>query len=280
MSLIEYAPTEPSKEALRKLATDKDEYRIRVGDVTRNLGEVLQMLAEQESLPLEGAFSSVPFDLVIESISRLQPRYYSISSSSKESPKTIAVTAVTLQYIPEHGSPRTVYGVNTNYLWRLHEAINGLTPDTGIPEYFLPGPRDSLFSHDTKVARVPVHVRRSQFKLPRNPTVPVIMVGPGTGVAPFRGFVRERVLQKKENKPVGPTIFLATSAVILVTYKQPCFIVRGQTKSSSLDIDRIKVIRLTIAYIYNVTKYKKTRTMTYLQVDTRIFPKLSILLFI
>ncbi|CAO3665615.1 hypothetical protein G6F70_004573 [Rhizopus microsporus] len=206
MSLIEYAPTEQSKEALRKLATDKDEYRIRVGDVTRNLGEVLQMLAEQESLPLEGAFSSVPFDLVIESISRLQPRYYSISSSSKESPKTITVTAVTLQYTPEHGSPRTVYGVNTNYLWRLHEAINGLTPDTSIPEYFLPGPRDSLFSHDTKVARVPVHVRRSQFKLPRNPTVPVIMVGPGTGVAPFRGFVRERVLQKKENKPVGPTI--------------------------------------------------------------------------
>ena len=52
---------------------------------------------------------------------------------------------------------------------------------------------------------------------------------------------------------------LATSAVILVTYKQPCFTVRGQTKSSSLDIDRINVIRLTIAYIYYVTKYKKNK---------------------
>ncbi|KAG1057960.1 hypothetical protein G6F43_000242 [Rhizopus delemar] len=206
MSLIEYAPTEASKEALRKLATDKDEYRVHVGDVTRNLGEVLQMLAESESLELDGAFSSVPFDLVIESISRLQPRYYSISSSSKENPKKIAVTAVTLQYTPEHGSPRTVYGVNTNYLWRVHEAVNNLTPNSVIPEYNLTGPRDSLFSQEDKVARIPVHVRRSQFKLPRNPTVPIIMIGPGTGVAPFRGFVRERALQKKENKPVGPTI--------------------------------------------------------------------------
>ncbi|KAG1066538.1 hypothetical protein G6F42_026643 [Rhizopus arrhizus] len=68
------------------------------------------------------------------------------------------------------------------------------------------GPRNCLYDAESKVARVPVHVRRSQFKLPRNPTVPVIMVGPGTGVAPFRGFVRERALQKKEGKPIGPTI--------------------------------------------------------------------------
>lgn len=199
MSLIEYAPTEQAKEALKRLATDKDEYRVHVGDVTRNLGEVLELVSgSQEN------FATVPFDLIVESISRLQPRYYSISSSSKESPKTIAVTAVTLQYTPEHGSSRTVYGVNTNYLWRLHEAVQGLTPEASLPEYNLSGPRDVLFVGQS--ARVPVHVRRSQFKLPRNPTVPVIMIGPGTGVAPFRGFVRERVLQKKENKPVGTTI--------------------------------------------------------------------------
>ncbi|KAI9270882.1 hypothetical protein BY458DRAFT_555807 [Sporodiniella umbellata] len=204
MALMEYAPTEKSKEALKKLATDKDAYRVHVGDVTRNLGEVLEMVIQGESI--EAPFKSVPFDLIIESISRLQPRYYSISSSSKENPKKIGVTAVTLQYTPEHGSPRTVYGVNTNYLWRLHEAIHGLTPDSTLPQYNISGPRDSLLSSTDSIARVPVHVRRSQFKLPRNPTVPVIMIGPGTGVAPFRGFVRERALQKKENKPVGPTV--------------------------------------------------------------------------
>ncbi|RCH89036.1 NADPH-cytochrome P450 reductase [Rhizopus stolonifer] len=206
MSLIEYAPTEKSKEVLRKLATDKEEYRLRVGDMTRNLGEVLEMLAESESMDPKNSFANVPFDLIVEAVSRLQPRYYSISSSSKEDPKKITVTAVTLQYTPDLSSPRTVYGVNTTYLWRLHEAINGLEPDTASPRYYLGGPRDGLFDVQAKQARVPVHVRRSQFKLPRNPTVPIIMVGPGTGVAPFRGFVRERALQKKEGKPVGTTV--------------------------------------------------------------------------
>lgn len=206
MSLVEYAPTEASKEMLRKLASDKDEYRVRVGDVTRNLGEVLEMLATAESLSLESSFSSVPFDLIVESVSRLQPRYYSISSSSKEDPKKIHVTAVTLEYTPESHSPRTVYGVNTNYLWRVHEAINGLEVNTIAPNYSLVGPRNALFDAESKIARIPVHVRRSQFKLPRNPTVPIIMVGPGTGVAPFRGFIRERALQKKEGKPVGTSV--------------------------------------------------------------------------
>lgn len=206
MSLVEYAPSDKTKEMLRKLATDKDEYRVRVGDVTRNLGEALEYLAKAENLEVKGAFAAVPFDLIVESVSRLQPRYYSISSSSKEDPKKITVTAVTLQYTPEAHSPRTVYGVNTNYLWRIHEAINVLEPNTVAPQYSLTGPRNVLFDKESKVAHIPVHVRRSQFKLPRNPTVPIIMVGPGTGVAPFRGFVRERVLQKKEGKPVGTTV--------------------------------------------------------------------------
>lgn len=206
MSLVEYAPSDSSKDMLRVLATDKDEYRIRVGDVTRNLGEVLEMLAESEKLTVEGSFSSVPFDLIVESVSRLQPRYYSISSSSKEDPKKIAITAVCLEYVPEANKPRTVYGVNTNYLWRIHEAIHDLEINTIAPHYSLTGPRNVLFNQETKVARIPVHVRRSQFKLPRNPTVPIIMVGPGTGVAPFRGFVRERVLQKKEGKPIGTSV--------------------------------------------------------------------------
>lgn len=199
MSLIEYAPTEASKEYLRLLAKDKDEYRLKVGEAVRNLGEVLELVAGNDARP--GFFSSVPFDLIVESVSRLQPRYYSISSSAKESPKSIAVTAVTLAYNPDPCPERTVYGVNTNYLWRLHTATHGVDDGRVYPEYDLKGPRGALGG-----VKVPVHVRRSQFKLPRNPTVPVIMVGPGTGVAPFRGFIRERALQKSQGKPVGPTI--------------------------------------------------------------------------
>ncbi|KAI8084726.1 uncharacterized protein BX664DRAFT_171383 [Halteromyces radiatus] len=205
MPLVEYAPTEASKEFLKLLATDKDEYRLKVGEAVRNLGQVLELVTTIDNHEnTSGLFATVPFDLIVESISRLQPRYYSISSSAKEKPTTISATCVTLAYQPEPTPDRTVYGVNTNFLYRMH--IQGQQQPTDLPTYDLAGPRQSFLNADGQASKLPIHVRRSQFKLPRNTSVPIIMVGPGTGVAPFRGFVRERAVQKKEGKSVGPTV--------------------------------------------------------------------------
>ncbi|KAI8080759.1 uncharacterized protein B0P05DRAFT_468813 [Gilbertella persicaria] len=199
-SFVEYAPSEESKGFLTQLATDKEKYRIYVGDACRNLGEVLQLVTGHDTKP--GLFSQVPFDLIVETIARMQPRFYSISSSSKESPKRITATIVTLSYEPT--PERTVYGVNSNFLYNIQASHHGIASEG--PTYDLAGPRQAYLGPDGHCCRIPVHVRHSQFKLPRNPTVPVIMIGPGTGVAPFRGFVRERVVDKRNGKPVGTTL--------------------------------------------------------------------------
>nr|AAF89958.1 NADPH-dependent cytochrome P450 oxidoreductase [Cunninghamella elegans] len=205
MSFVEFAPTDSAKDLLKLLATDKDEYRLKVGEAVRNLGEVLELVSGNDKDTQPGSFTSVPFDLIVETIPRLQPRYYSISSSSKENSSIISATCVTLAYQPDPTPDRTVYGVNTNFLYRIHTQSSD-NDIQGLPKYDLAGPRKAFLNEQGQSHKLPIHIRRSQFKLPRNTSCPVIMIGPGTGVAPFRGFVRERALQKKEGKSVGPTV--------------------------------------------------------------------------
>lgn len=88
------------------------------------------------------------------------------------------VTAVLVQYKTPTG--RINNGVATTYLKKKK-----------------PGDED---------VRVPVFIRKSQFRLPTKPEIPIIMVGPGTGLAPFRGFIQERQYLRDEGKNVGDTI--------------------------------------------------------------------------
>jgi sulfite reductase (NADPH) flavoprotein alpha-component len=93
---------------------------------------------------------------------KLPPRLYSIASSPLAHPGEVHLTVASVRY-QAHGQPRK--GVASTYLADLVE----------------------------KGAHVPVYTHHNKnFRLPASADVPVIMVGPGTGVAPFRAFVEHR----------------------------------------------------------------------------------------
>ena len=94
-------------------------------------------------------------------LKRLQPRLYSISSSPQATPDEVHLTMSTVRYSCE-GKARG--GVCSSFL-----ADRGAAGEVGI------------FVQPT-----------THFRPPADPDAPMIMVGPGTGVAPFRGFLQER----------------------------------------------------------------------------------------
>lgn len=106
----------------------------------------------------------------------LKPRYYSISSSPLLSPDTCSLTV---------GVHRFACGVD------VHEGLCS-TYLAGCPT-------------GTPV-RVVVRDTGSAFHLPADPMVPLILVGPGTGLAPLRGFIQERHAQRATGTAVGPTL--------------------------------------------------------------------------
>ncbi|KAI5305672.1 hypothetical protein KEM56_003676 [Ascosphaera pollenicola] len=202
-SLAHFAPDDKAKQELKKLGDDKDYFSEKVTSRCLNIAQVIQAVS---STP----FSAVPFSLLMEGIPKIQPRYYSISSSSLAQPNLVSITAV-VESIRIPASEHVLRGVTTHYLLALKNRQHAsaadktidTTSDVGMNQlnYVLDGPRNKFAP-----LKVPVHVRHSNFKLPSDPKRPVIMIGPGTGVAPFRAFVQERAEQKKKGEEVGPTI--------------------------------------------------------------------------
>jgi sulfite reductase (NADPH) flavoprotein alpha-component len=106
----------------------------------------------------------------IEALDPLQPRLYSISSSPKTNPGRVALTVDTVRY---KVAKRERLGVASTFLGAR------IRPNTPLRCY----------------------VQKAQaFGLPADPAAPIIMIGPGTGVAPFRAFLHERMATKAKGR--------------------------------------------------------------------------------
>lgn len=193
-SLAAFAPDITSKAEMSRLGSDREYFASKVSHQYLNIAQVLEEVGGGQK------WTRVPFSMLTESVHKIQPRYYSISSSSLVQKTKISITAV-VDSMSIAGRD-SLKGVTTNYLLALKQKQHGEpNPDPHGLTYEVTGPRNKYDGF-----HLPVHVRHSSFKLPSDLSRPVIMIGPGTGVAPFRAFVQERAAQAKKGEIVGKTI--------------------------------------------------------------------------
>src|SRR5229473_4256352 len=146
-------------------AASSEHYR---SDILAKRKSVFDLLEEHPACEL-------PFHAYLEMLSLLAPRYYSISSSPSGDPSRCSVTVAVVE--GPAGSGRGIYkGICSNYLAgrRAGETVYATVRET-----------------------------KAGFRLPDEAVVPIIMVGPGTGLAPFRGFLQERAAQKAKGAALG-----------------------------------------------------------------------------
>lgn len=141
------------------------------------------------ALELLKAFPSCspPLSLLIEHLPRLQPRPYSAASSCLRHPGKLRFVFNVVNFPACSGRPAGRRGLCTGWLFDL---IN--------PGPVFPGKAES--SGSPPLPKIHVRLRPScTFRPPSDLSVPFIMVGPGTGVAPFIGFLQQRENERQNN---------------------------------------------------------------------------------
>ena len=115
--------------------------------------------------------TKIPIEKFCQQLSPILPRFYSIASSQLANPHRLDLTIVLVQF---KKNDRIQYGVGSHFLCNLAKL-----KETKLTAYIQP---------------------TTDFTIPEDPIAPVIMVGPGTGVAPFRAFVQERLVKGHTGK--------------------------------------------------------------------------------
>ncbi|KAL1631784.1 hypothetical protein SLS56_004305 [Neofusicoccum ribis] len=195
LSLSPFAPTAEAKSFLLTLGKDKSAYAAYLTHTHLNLGRLLTLASN--STP----WSTLPLPYILETLPHLQPRYYSISSSSVISPRHPSITAL-VSTTPLPSAP-PIPGLASTYLLAHAHAQSG-DPAPHHPNlsaslrFDLAGPAQALAG-----GRLHAHVRKSRFKLPAAGATPLVMAAAGTGLAPFRAFVAERARLAAVGREVG-----------------------------------------------------------------------------
>lgn len=167
--LASYARDPLDRSALLRMASKegKAEYREKIVGGHVGVADIVSRLCPSIAMPLEHFVAVCP---------RLLPRYYTISSSSSVHPDSIHITVSVIRTEKLGGGVHR--GVCSSHLAGIVE--NGT---------------------------VRVFCRESSFRLPSDPGRPVIMIGPGTGIAPMRALLQERSHQRKKRRlPVGKNV--------------------------------------------------------------------------
>ena len=163
------SPTAKIVNTLAAKATDPDEKARLTGLLAPESKDVLTaFLDEREYVDLLAEFPSAKLtpQEFVDHLRKLMPRLYSIASSSKVHPQEIHLTVAIVRYRTNN---RERAGVCSTFL--ADRVQVGTTP-------------------------TPVFVSDSHFGPPADTTKDCIMVGPGTGIAPFRAFVQDRIADK------------------------------------------------------------------------------------
>jgi len=154
---------------------------------------VLEVLEEVPSV-------KPPFEAFLEFIPKLVPRFYTISSSHRVDPTRCSITVSVTRADKPRG--RMHHGVCSTFLAALVPSKDKV-PVFVRASSFRP-PWDGAQPHLTPtLAPLPSGVRqRSESKL-CDTDIPMIMIGPGTGIAPFRGFLQEIKYLRSNGRKIG-----------------------------------------------------------------------------
>ncbi len=138
-----------------------------------NKGALKEYLAEREVWDFleENEEVIFPVEELCHLMMPLLPRLYSIASSQMAAKNEVHLTVAPLEY---ETNGRKRLGVCTHYLCHIAPLM-----DRSVPVYVQP---------------------HKGFTVPEDPNTPIIMVGPGTGIAPFRAFMQERIATNAPGK--------------------------------------------------------------------------------